>query len=64
MKVAIFAQELIAVLLTPFILWFSLPNCSGAIIDFFREFTIHVEGLGYVCSFAVFDFDRPGAVGA
>src|SRR5262249_20910038 len=45
-------------------LWFSLPKCSDQIIDFFREFTIHVDGVGYVCSFAVFDFKkgvgRPG----
>ena len=63
LKVVIFAHELISVLVTPFILWFSLPGCAGAVVDFFREFTIHVEGIGYVCSFAVFDFHRPGAVG-
>ncbi|EEQ30487.1 Atg9p [Microsporum canis CBS 113480] len=27
-------------------------------LDFFREFTVHVDGLGYVCSFAVFDFKK------
>lgn len=43
-------------------LFFSLPPCAGAIIDFFREFTVHVEGVGYVCSFAVFDFKRHGTV--
>lgn len=64
LKVAIFAREILSVVLTPFILWFSLPACSGAIIDFFREFTVHVDGVGYVCSFAVFDFHRHGAVGA
>ncbi|KAI0748469.1 APG9-domain-containing protein [Daedaleopsis nitida] len=26
------------------------------------EFTVHVDGLGYVCSFAVFDFQRHGNV--
>lgn len=41
-------------------LWFTLPRCSAQIIDFFREFTIHVDGLGYVCSFAVFDFAKTG----
>ncbi|KAG8994151.1 autophagy protein atg9 [Tulasnella sp. JGI-2019a] len=62
MKVTIFAQELISVVLTPFILWYSLPPCAPAIVDFFREFTVHVDGLGYVCSFAVFDFKRHGNV--
>lgn len=62
MKIVIYAQELLSVVLTPFVLWFSLPDCAPAIVDFFREFTIHVDTLGYVCSFAVFDFKRHGNV--
>lgn len=46
----------------PLIFWFSLPDSSEAIVDFFREFTVHVDSLGYVCSFAVFDFNRNGNV--
>lgn len=56
MKVMVFLEEIIGIILTPFILWFSLPKCSDRLVDFFREFTVHVDGLGYVCSFAVFDF--------
>ena len=62
MKIVIYAQELISVLLTPLVLWYSLPKCAPALIDFFREFSVHVDGLGYVCSFAVFDFQRHGNV--
>ncbi|KAG8893111.1 autophagy protein atg9, partial [Tulasnella sp. 417] len=62
MRVNIFVQELLSVVLTPFVLWYSLPQNAPAIINFFREFTVHVEGLGYVCSFAVFDFKRHGNV--
>ncbi|KAF9067555.1 autophagy protein Apg9-domain-containing protein [Rhodocollybia butyracea] len=62
MKIAIFIEELLSVVLTPFILWFSLPNCAPAIIDFFREFSVHVDGRGYVCSFAEFNFERHGNV--
>ncbi|KAJ9113885.1 hypothetical protein QFC19_000079 [Naganishia cerealis] len=62
MKLAIFVQEITSVILTPFILLFSLPACAGKIIDFCREFTVHVNGIGYVCSFAVFDFKREGNV--
>ncbi|KAH9180820.1 APG9-domain-containing protein [Lactarius sanguifluus] len=62
MKVVTFVTELASVVLTPFILWFALPPCAPAIVDFFREFTVHVDGLGYVCSFAVFDFQRHGNV--
>ncbi len=58
----VFLEEVLSVLTTPFILWFSLPNSSERIVDFFREFTVHVDGIGYVCSFAVFDFKRHGKV--
>lgn len=58
----IFVQEGLSVVLTPLILWFSLPNCAPGIVDFFREFTVHVDGLGYVCSFALFDFKRHGNI--
>lgn len=58
MKIVIFLEEILSIIVTPFILWFSLPRCSDQIIDFFREFTIHVDGVGYVCSFAVFDFKQ------
>lgn len=58
MKVIIFIEEILSILTTPFVLFSSLPKCSDQIIDFFREFTIHVDGLGYVCSFAEFDFKK------
>ncbi|KAI1082642.1 APG9-domain-containing protein [Whalleya microplaca] len=57
-RIIIFLEEIVGVLVTPLVLFFSLPKCSDQIIDFFREFTIHVDGLGYVCSFAVFDFQK------
>lgn len=58
MRIVIFIEELLSMIFTPFVLWFSLPQCSERIIDFFREFTVHVDGLGYLCSFAVFDFKK------
>ncbi|KIY50798.1 APG9-domain-containing protein, partial [Fistulina hepatica ATCC 64428] len=62
MKILIFVQEIVSVMVTPFILWVSLPTCAPAIIDFFREFSVHVDGRGYVCSFAEFNFERHGNV--
>ncbi|KAJ3214699.1 autophagy protein atg9 [Dinochytrium kinnereticum] len=59
-KVVLFLQEIVSVVLAPIILYYSLPKCSGDIIDFFREFTVHVDSLGYVCSFAVFNFRAHG----
>lgn len=58
LKLVIFFEEVFSILITPFLLWFSLPKCADQIIDFFREFTVHVDGVGYVCSFAVFDFKK------
>lgn len=60
LKLVIFLEEILSMIFTPFVLWFSLPNCSDRIIDFFREFTVHVDGLGYVCSFAEFNFKMQG----
>ncbi|ORZ06573.1 autophagy protein Apg9-domain-containing protein [Lobosporangium transversale] len=61
-NVVLFLMEFMSLVLTPLILGFSLPGCSEKIVDFFREFTVHVDGVGYVCSFAVFDFKRHGNV--
>lgn len=65
LKWVIFLEEVLGIITTPFLLLSPLAKCSDQIVDFFREFTIHVDGLGYVCSFAVFDFKRgegqPGA---
>lgn len=58
MRVVIFLEEIMGIITTPMLLLFSLPRCSEQIVDFFREFTIHVDGLGHVCSFAVFNFQK------
>lgn len=59
MKIVVFIEEILSMVFTPFVLWFSLPTCSDRIIDFFREFTVHVDGIGYVCSFAEFKLRKP-----
>ncbi|KAM0667847.1 hypothetical protein ACQRIU_003712 [Beauveria bassiana] len=46
MKVVIFLEEVMGIITTPMLLLFALPKCSDQIVDFFREFTIHVDGLG------------------
>lgn len=55
-----FTHELLSVFTTPILLWFVFPKQSERIVDFFREFTVHVDGIGYVCSFGLFDFKRHG----
>lgn len=59
-KLKIFLQEILSALVSPLILWFSLPSCSEKILDFMKDFTVHVDGVGYVCSFALFDFSKNG----
>lgn len=58
LKIIIIMNELLSLVLTPFILWFKISSNSSAIIDFFREYTIHVDGLGHVCYFAMFNFEK------
>ncbi|KAI8868951.1 APG9-domain-containing protein, partial [Ramicandelaber brevisporus] len=61
-KILLFIDELLGIVFTPFILLFSLSKCSAEVVDFFREFSVHVDGVGYVCSFAKFDFKRHGNI--
>lgn len=56
----IFLREVLGLVTNPLVLYFSLPAVSGELVEFFREFTVGVEGLGYVCSFAQFDLQRHG----
>lgn len=58
LKIIIIFNEILSVILTPFVLWFKISNSSSAIIDFFREYSIHVDGLGHVCYFAMFNFEE------
>ncbi|XP_062325375.1 autophagy-related protein 9A [Osmerus eperlanus] len=59
-KAAFILEELISPLVTPFILIFSLRRKSLEIIDFFRNFTVEVVGVGDTCSFAQMDIRQHG----
>ena len=56
----LFLEEMASILLTPFILYFSLPKCAIAITQFVGKFTQNVEGLGDVCSLAAFNLKQHG----
>ena len=60
LEALLFLDELIGIIVTPLVLMFSLPNCAEQLVDFFREFTVDVDGLGTVCSYALFDFKNGG----
>lgn len=53
-------QELFSPIVTPFLLCFHLRYKSLDIVDFFRNFTVDVVGVGDVCSFAQMDVKRHG----
>lgn len=58
MKVIIFLEEILSLLIAPFILWRNSGKRSEMIIDFFRNSTVQVDGLGHLCTFAVFEFRK------
>lgn len=57
LKLILIFKELCSLILLPYILYVSLPNSCDKIIDFFRDFSVHVDGIGYVCSFAMFKLE-------
>jgi len=53
-------EELLSPFLTPVILYFHLRPKALEIVDFFRNFTVDVVGVGDVCSFAQMDVRKHG----
>lgn len=58
MRLIILLKELASIFLAPFILYYSLTQSCDDIVDFIRDHSVHVDGLGYVCTFAMFDFKQ------
>lgn len=59
-KAVYLLEELISPLVTPFILYFALRPKALEIVDFLRQFTVEVVGVGDVCSFAQLDLQKHG----
>lgn len=53
-------EELLSPIVTPLILIFCLRPRALEIIDFFRNFTVEVVGVGDTCSFAQMDVRQHG----
>ncbi|KAK3710946.1 autophagy protein atg9 [Vermiconidia calcicola] len=58
MKILIFVEEILSLIVAPWILLRNANTRSERIIDFFREQTVHVDGIGHQCNFAVFGFKK------
>lgn len=59
-RVLLLMQEILGCLTTPLLLCFAMPQRAEEILAFVRSFTVHVDGVGHVCGFAMFDFERHG----
>ena len=53
-------MELLSAVLTPMVLCFSLPLSGQHVLDFVRDHTRYVEGVGAVCDYSLFDFEEFG----
>uniref|UniRef100_A0A2N9IKN3 Autophagy-related protein 9 n=1 Tax=Fagus sylvatica TaxID=28930 RepID=A0A2N9IKN3_FAGSY len=53
-------EEMASIFLTPYLLIFVVPKRVDDILQFIADFTVNVEGVGHVCSFSVFDFQKHG----
>ena len=58
LKLILIFKELCSLIFLPYILYVSLPNSCDKIIDFFRDYSVHVDGIGYVCTFAMFNMNE------
>lgn len=58
LKIQIFVEEILSIIVAPIILWRNANHRSERIVDFFRENTVHVDGIGHQCNFAVFGFKK------
>ncbi|GLT61151.1 hypothetical protein SLA2020_338760 [Shorea laevis] len=53
-------EEMASIFLTPYLLIFVVPKCVDDILQFIADSTVNVEGVGHVCNFSVFDFQKHG----
>ncbi|KAK2455338.1 autophagy-related protein [Trifolium repens] len=53
-------EEMASIFLTPYLLLFVVPKRVDDILQFITDFTMDIEGVGDVCSFSVFDFQKHG----
>ena len=55
-KVRLFINEIISMMLAPYILYFSLADCTESICELVLSCRAEMPGVGDVCGFATFDF--------
>ncbi|XP_021770199.1 autophagy-related protein 9-like [Chenopodium quinoa] len=53
-------EEMASIFLTPYLLIYVVPKKVDDILQFISEFTVYIDGVGDVCSFSAFDFQKHG----
>lgn len=59
-RVVALLEDILSPILTPYLMWRWMYPRSLDIVDFFRNFTVSVVGVGDVCSFAQMDIKKHG----
>mmetsp|Transcript_9901 Transcript_9901/g.16301 ORF Transcript_9901/g.16301 Transcript_9901/m.16301 type:complete len:1086 (-) Transcript_9901:92-3349(-) len=59
-KIQIFLIEVLSVVLTPAVLCFSLPPCAHSILNFIRDHSKCIDGIGAVCDYSLFNVAEYG----
>uniref|UniRef100_A0A6C0CJJ1 Autophagy-related protein 9 n=1 Tax=viral metagenome TaxID=1070528 RepID=A0A6C0CJJ1_9ZZZZ len=59
-KIVVFLMEIFSVIVTPWIMWFSLARSADDIVKFVSQNTIRLDDVGDVCVLATFDFENHG----
>ena len=60
LKLISFFKEFISLFGVVYILWSELPLRIEAILDFVDDVSVDIDGVGTVCSYAIFDFNKHG----
>jgi len=60
MRITYMVEQMLSPVLTPLILLFWVKPRASEFIDFFHNFTVSVDGIGDVCSFATLDVKKHG----
>ncbi|CAB9510880.1 Autophagy-related protein 9 [Seminavis robusta] len=59
-KAKLFVQELVSIIVAPYILCVSLPRCAERVCEFILAIRAEVPGAGDMCGYSTFDFDTYG----
>ncbi|KAL1496600.1 hypothetical protein AB1Y20_014204 [Prymnesium parvum] len=59
-RATLLLHEILGCVTAPLALIFMMPSRAAEILEFIHRFTAFSEGVGHVCSFALFDFERHG----